>query len=79
MCNHLNLTIEALKDSMPLLGHVYDVPVKLIEKISMPCINISPWGKDLHKLTERANKEDLFVRTPKIIHKAISLILNSED
>lgn len=66
---------DALKDSMPLLGHVYDVPIKLIEKISMPCINIGPWGKDLHKLTERVNKEDLYDRTPKIIHKAISLIL----
>ena len=67
---------SALKESMPLLGHVYDVPINIIEKISMPCINIGPWGKDLHKLTERANKEDLFVRTPRIIHKAVSLILN---
>lgn len=66
----------ALKDSMPLLGNVYDVPIDIIEKISMPCINIGPWGKDLHKLTERANTEDLFVRTPRIIHKAVSLILN---
>lgn len=69
----------ALKDSMPLLGHVYDVPVKLIEKISMPCINIGPWGKDLHKLTERVNKEDLYVRTPRIINKAVSLILHHEE
>jgi arginine utilization protein RocB len=67
----------ALNDSMPLLGHVYDVPIKLIEKISMPCINIGPWGKDLHKLTERVNKEDLYVRTPKIINKAVSLILGN--
>lgn len=67
----------ALKDSMPLLGNVYDVPIKLIEKISMPCINIGPWGKDLHKLTERINKEDLYIRTPKIINKAVCLILGN--
>lgn len=66
---------NALKESMPLLGRFYNVPVELIEKISMPCINIGPWGKDFHKLTERVNKEDLFIRTPRIINKAISLIL----
>ena len=68
---------KALKESMPLLGHFYEVPLKLIEKISMPCINIGPWGKDFHKLTERVNKEDLYVRTPRIINKAISIILGN--
>jgi len=72
-----NEIYKALKESMPLLGHIYDVPVELIEKISMPCINIGPWGKDFHKLTERVNKEDLYVRTPSIINKAISIILGS--
>jgi arginine utilization protein RocB len=67
----------ALKESMPLLGDFYEVPVELIEKISMPCINIGPWGKDFHKLTERVNKEDLYVRTPRIINKAISIILGN--
>ncbi len=40
-------------------------------------INIGPWGKDFHKMTERVNKEDLYVRTPMIINKAISLILGN--
>jgi len=68
---------KALEESMPLLGQFYDVPVELIEKISMPCINIGPWGKDFHKMTERVNKEDLYIRTPRIINKAISLILGN--
>lgn len=67
--------IEALKSSMPLFGRIYDIPVDTIEKISMPCINIGPWGKDFHKLTERVSKEDLYIRTPKIINHAISLVL----
>ena len=68
---------KALEESMPLLGQFYNVPVELIEKISMPCINIGPWGKDFHKMTERVNKEDLYIRTPRIINKAISLILGN--
>ena len=30
----------------------------------MAGINIGPWGKDFHKLTERVYKEDLYERTP---------------
>lgn len=69
--------LESLKCSMPLFGSFYDIPADSIEEISMPCINIGPWGKDFHKLTERVNKEDLYVRTPKIIHRAISIILDN--
>ncbi len=72
---HSDEVLRSLRESMPLLGKLYDIPVDEIEKISMPCINIGPWGKDFHKMTERVNKEDLFVRTPRIIDHAVSLIL----
>ncbi len=68
---------KALRESMPLFGNLYDVPVELIEKISMPCINIGPWGKDFHKMTERVLKEDLYERTPIIINEALSLVLGN--
>jgi len=45
-------------------------------KIKMPCINIGPWGKDFHKLTERVLMEDLYERTPKILDYVIKHILN---
>ena len=48
-----------------------------MEEIAMPCMNIGPWGKDFHKITERVCKEDLYERTPRIINKAVSLILNN--
>lgn len=66
---------KALSDAMPFFGTLYDIPISTIEKISMPCINIGPWGKDFHKLTERVLKEDLYDRTPKIIQYAIEKIL----
>lgn len=69
--------LEALKSSMPLLGEFYDIPADSIERISMPCINIGPWGKDFHKLTERVSTEDLYIRTPQIINHAISIILGN--
>ncbi|WP_183108805.1 hypothetical protein [Thermohalobacter berrensis] len=47
-----------------------------MNKLSIPVINIGPWGKDLHKFTERVYKEDLFERTPRIIDLAIEHVLN---
>lgn len=69
--------LEALESSMPLFGKLYNIPVDEIARISMPCINIGPWGKDFHKLTERVSVEDLYERTPKIISKAISIVFRS--
>lgn len=68
--------IRSLERSMPLFGQLYDIPVAAIEQISMPCINIGPWGKDFHKLTERVLKEDLYERTPRIIQYAIDTVFN---
>lgn len=71
--------VEALEGSMPLFGSLYSIPVEEIEGISMPCINIGPWGKDFHKLTERVLKEDLFHRSPELLHYAISRLLEWEE
>lgn len=70
---------EALKDSleqnMPFFGKLYSLPIDAISEISMPCVNIGPWGKDFHKLTERVLKEDLYERTPSILNYAITEML----
>jgi arginine utilization protein RocB len=69
---------ETLEGSMPLFGTLYNIPIEEIESISMPCINIGPQGKEYHKLTERVLKEDLFHRTPELVHYAISTLLDWE-
>jgi arginine utilization protein RocB len=73
---HSKVISETLKGSMPLFGSLYSIPIEDIESISMPCINIGPWGKEYHKLTERVLKKDLFHRSPELIHYAISTLLD---
>lgn len=43
----------------------------------MPVLNVGPWGKDLHKYTERVNRDDLFYRTPKLIDLVVSKLLGN--
>lgn len=66
---------ETFRKYMPLFGMSYDIPFEAIEKISMPCINVGPWGKDFHKLTERVSKEDLYIRTPAIVNEMVFNVL----
>jgi arginine utilization protein RocB len=46
-----------------------------MEALSVPVINIGPWGKDLHKFTERVFETDLVERTPALLECAIDYLL----
>lgn len=67
---------EELEKDMPLYGSSYSIPLEAIEMLSMPSMNVGPWGKDFHKLTERVYKPDLYVRTPILLNRAIQMILS---
>ena len=60
---------------IPYCDAYYDIPFEEIKKISMAGINIGPWGKDFHKLTERVLMENLYDRTPHILDHAITILL----
>jgi arginine utilization protein RocB len=70
-----------ISSNLPLWGEVYRIPFEDIQGISMPCLNIGPWGKDFHKITERVFMEDLYERTPELLQFAIetALKLDSES
>ena len=71
--NGSELELEFLK-YMPLYGWLYQLPFSQIEEVSMPCINIGPWGKGLHRYSERVLKEDLLDHTPRLLLEAIKLL-----
>jgi arginine utilization protein RocB len=64
-----------VRDNMLLWGDLYRVPFEDLDEISMPVMNVGPWGKDIHKYTERVFREDLFNRTPDLMAFAIEDIL----
>lgn len=67
-----------VSDNMPLWGSCYRIPFEEIEKIKMPCLNLGPWGKDLHKLTERVYRQDLYERTPELMNFVIEKVLAAD-
>ena len=61
--------------SMPLWGPIYSIPFEAIRELSLPVLNIGPWGKDFHKNTERVYLPDLCERTPALVQEAIRIAL----
>ncbi|MDR1650820.1 MAG: M20/M25/M40 family metallo-hydrolase [Synergistaceae bacterium] len=66
---------ECIKDLMPLWDGIYSIPFDAIAEISMPIINIGPWGKGIHTYRERVWAEDLFVRVPHLLKFAVDKII----
>lgn len=68
-------SIAGLIKNMPAWGKKYSLPIKAIQKISMPVVNIGPYGKDAHKLTERISCSYSFDAMPCILEKTIINLL----
>jgi len=67
--------LEMLKPNMPNLGHTYFLPLEEMAKFNAPVLNLGPWGKDLHKFTERLHGNFAFEVAPKILKFAVMELL----
>ena len=62
---------ESYKSNTPVWGRTYSIPFEEMQKLQAPFINIGPFGKDPHKLTERLHRKNAFEITPKLLEKVI--------
>ncbi|MGB5823103.1 MAG: M20/M25/M40 family metallo-hydrolase [Proteocatella sp.] len=67
--------ISYIEENMLMWKDIYYIPLETIKELSIPVLNIGPWGRDLHKYTERVYMEDLFHRTPVLIDRLIKELL----
>ncbi len=67
--------IETIKKNSPGWDCLYKIPFDDLSTLKMPVVNIGPWGKDLHKVTERVLTNDVYERTPRILSELIASIL----
>ncbi|HWR42741.1 M20/M25/M40 family metallo-hydrolase [Sporomusa sp.] len=68
-------SIANLTSNMPAWPHKYSLPVRAIQNISMPVVNIGPFGKDAHKLSERLCTAYSFDAMPQILYKTMQNLL----
>ena len=61
----------SFQNNTPVWSDVYRIPFKEMQQLNAPVLNIGPFGKDAHKLTERLHKKSAFVYTPYVLNKLI--------
>lgn len=72
-------SVAKLTANMPAWNRRYTLPVEVIQAIGMPVVNIGPYGKDAHKLSERVSVAYSFDAMPLILRKTIeNLLMNPE-
>lgn len=64
-------TLAKLTENMPAWNRTYRLPVSAIQSISMPVVNIGPYGKDAHKLSERISQKYSFDAMPYILRRTL--------
>ncbi len=55
----------------PLWGGGYQVDFDEIGKLNISAVLMGPWGKDIHRRTERVNRKSLLMELPEILHTLI--------
>ena len=64
-------TISFVEQNVLFWNQGYSIPLDRISRYTMPVLNIGPWGKDLHNVTERVHRGDLTIKTPALMEEAI--------
>ncbi|MBU5676083.1 M20/M25/M40 family metallo-hydrolase [Alkaliphilus sp. MSJ-5] len=67
--------IGVLKENMPGFGVKYNLPLKEMQELNLPVVNIGPFGKDAHKFTERVERDYSFNVLPKMVYDTILNLL----
>ncbi|MBD1222681.1 M20/M25/M40 family metallo-hydrolase [Virgibacillus halodenitrificans] len=67
--------LDQLTVNMPLQNHGFTFPSDIMEKLTMPILNIGPLGKDAHQWTERLELSYSFEVLPEIVSEAIKQLL----
>jgi len=75
--NESENVIPHIEFNMPLWKNMYDIPFETIKQLAIPSINIGPYGKDLHKFTERVFTIDVIRQTPRLIAGVIEYVLKN--
>lgn len=68
--------IAAFKKNSPGWGKIYQLPFAAMQTFKMSVLNVGPWGKDLHKPSERVYARDVYRRIPTILERLMNEIFS---
>ncbi|MBM7622797.1 M20/M25/M40 family metallo-hydrolase [Sporohalobacter salinus] len=72
-------TANYLKPNMPNWNLDYSIPIKEVNNLDVPGINISVYGKDVHKFTERLELDYSLNVVPELLKYSVLRLLRSVE
>ncbi|WP_371379150.1 M20/M25/M40 family metallo-hydrolase [Sporomusa aerivorans] len=73
--SHNEEVIDTLTANMPAWSRSYSLPLQAIQNLNMPVVNIGPYGKDAHKLSERLSCRYSLDAMPFILARTLTELL----
>ncbi len=61
----------AFKENLPVWGEPYTIPFKEMQNLQAPVLNVGPYGKNAHKMTERLHRDSAFIHTPDVLRALV--------
>lgn len=71
--------VETLKANCPLWDRGYHLPLEDLAALDAPAINLGPWGRDLHKFTERIHGPFARETLPHLLQYLLNYLLAPEN
>ncbi|MGX9134477.1 M20/M25/M40 family metallo-hydrolase [Rummeliibacillus sp. JY-2-4R] len=61
----------------PVWGETYDIPFEEISQFHAPVMNVGPYGKDAHQISERLQMKSGFEEMPKLLEALIKYVYSN--
>lgn len=58
---------QAYEDNTPVWGETYSIPLEEISRFDAPVLNVGPFGKDAHQISERLHIKSAFEEMPELL------------
>lgn len=70
---------HSYEENTPVWNRSYTIPFEEMKEISAPVLNVGPFGKDAHQISERLHTKSAFIEMPELITKVIQHINSSKE
>lgn len=70
---------KSYEENTPVWGSTYNIPFEEIAKFDAPVLNVGPFGKDAHQISERLHVKSAFEEMPTLIEGLIQKIMKKEN
>ncbi|MFJ8260510.1 M20/M25/M40 family metallo-hydrolase [Rummeliibacillus sp. NPDC094406] len=71
---HADKDWQTYEKNTPVWGKTYDIPLQEMAQFSAPVLNVGPFGKDAHQISERLHVKSAFEEMPELLYALLKFV-----